>query len=69
MRNSLDMGIDNTGQLAIYDDLLPSLYERVEDVVLNRRVDGTERLLALAEMYHGSQSEGEAPAQQAEWRG
>ncbi|MEN3261729.1 methionine synthase [Sodalis endosymbiont of Spalangia cameroni] len=69
IRNGLDMGIVNAGQLAIYDDLPPELRERVEDVVLNRRVDGTERLLALAETYRDSKGDGEAPAQQAEWRG
>ncbi|WP_236851557.1 methionine synthase [Candidatus Sodalis pierantonius] len=69
IRNGLDMGIVNAGQLAIYDDLPQELRERVEEVVLNRRVDGTERLLALAETYRDSKGDGEAPAQQAEWRG
>nr|WP_243466113.1 hypothetical protein [Sodalis glossinidius] len=63
------MGIVNAGQLAIYDDLPPALRERVEDVVLNRRVYGTERLLALAEEYRDSKGDGETPPQQAEWRG
>lgn len=63
------MGIVNAGQLAIYDDLPPALRERVEDVVLNRRADGTERLLALAEEYRDSKGDGEATTQQAEWRG
>jgi 5-methyltetrahydrofolate--homocysteine methyltransferase len=53
----MDMGIVNAGQLAIYDDLDPELREACEDVVLNRREDGTERLLALAEKYKGSSSE------------
>lgn len=69
IRHGLDMGIVNAGQLAIYDDLPPALRERVEDVVLNRRADGTERLLALAEEYRDSKGDGEATAQQAEWRG
>src|SRR5205085_10813238 len=44
----MDMGIVNPGQLAIYDDIEPGLRERVEDVVLARRKDGTERLLELS---------------------
>ncbi|HLN07548.1 MAG TPA: methionine synthase, partial [Xanthobacteraceae bacterium] len=49
----LDMGIVNAGQLAVYDDLDPGLREACEDVVLNRRSDATERLLALADRYRG----------------
>ena len=49
----LDMGIVNAGQLAIYDDLPAELRERVEDVVLNRRPDATERLLEIADRYRG----------------
>ena len=49
----LDMGIVNAGQLAIYDDLPAELRERVEDVVLNRRDDATERLLEIADKYRG----------------
>ncbi|MBT3505998.1 MAG: methionine synthase [Piscirickettsiaceae bacterium] len=49
----MDMGIVNAGQLAIYDDLSDELRERVEDVVLNRRDDATERLLDIAERYRG----------------
>ena len=45
----MDMGIVNAGQMAVYDDLDPELREACEDVVLNRRPDATERLLALAE--------------------
>ena len=44
----LDMAIVNAGVLPIYDDIEPELRERVEDVVLNRRPDATERLLELA---------------------
>jgi len=47
----MDMGIVNAGQLAIYDDLEPELRERVEDVVLNRRADATERLMEIAEKH------------------
>src|ERR1700709_1804243 len=44
----MDMGIVNAGQLGVYQDLDPELRERVEDVVLNRREDGTDRLLEIA---------------------
>jgi len=47
----MDMGIVNAGQLAVYDDLPAELRDAVEDVVLNRRPDGTERLLAIADRY------------------
>ncbi len=50
----LTMGIVNAGQLAVYDALDEELRETVEDVVLNRRDDSTERLLELAEKYRGS---------------
>ena len=45
----LDMGIVNAGQLAVYEEIPPDLRERVEDLLLNRRPDATERLVALAE--------------------
>lgn len=69
IRNGMDMGIVNAGQLAIYDDLPAELRDAVEDVVLNRRADGTERLLELAEKYRGNKGGGEADKVQAEWRG
>ena len=50
----LNMGIVNAGQLAIYADLDPELRERIEDVILNRRPDGTERLLEIAERFRGT---------------
>ena len=53
IKAGLDMGIVNAGQLAIYDDLPEELRERVEDVILNRRDDATERLLDIAEKYRG----------------
>jgi 5-methyltetrahydrofolate--homocysteine methyltransferase len=49
----MDMGIVNAGQLAIYSDIPAELLERVEDVVLNRRPDATERLLAIADTVRG----------------
>jgi len=53
IKAGMDMGIVNAGQLAIYDDLSDELREHVEDVVLNRRQDATERLLDIAEKYRG----------------
>ncbi len=67
IRNGMDMGIVNAGQLAIYDDLPSELKDAVEDVILNRRDDSTERLLELAEKYRSTGSE-EQQIQQAEWR-
>jgi 5-methyltetrahydrofolate--homocysteine methyltransferase len=52
----MDMGIVNAGALPVYDDIEPELRELCEDVVLNRRPDGTERLLAMAERYKGGAS-------------
>ena len=48
VKAGMDMGIVNAGQLAVYDDLEPELRELVEDLVLNRRADATERLLDYA---------------------
>jgi 5-methyltetrahydrofolate--homocysteine methyltransferase len=53
IRAGLGMGIVNAGQLAIYEDIPLDLRERVEDLVLNRRPDATERLLAVADQYAG----------------
>ncbi|GAB4350501.1 MAG: methionine synthase [Immundisolibacter sp.] len=63
----MDMGIVNAGQLGVYDDIDPELRERVEDVVLNRRPDGTERLLEIAEQYRGTGGAGR-PKQDLAWR-
>ncbi|MDP6229857.1 MAG: methionine synthase [Candidatus Marinimicrobia bacterium] len=49
----MDMGIVNAGQLTVYDDIAPDLKERVEDVLFNRREDGTERLVEIADEYRG----------------
>jgi 5-methyltetrahydrofolate--homocysteine methyltransferase len=62
----MDMGIVNPGALGIYDDIAPELRERVEDVVLNRRDDATERLVTLAERFRDSDPAAEKAA--AEWR-
>jgi 5-methyltetrahydrofolate--homocysteine methyltransferase len=56
IRAGLTMGIVNAGQLAIYEDIPEDLRERVEDVILARRADATERLLETAERYRGDAS-------------
>ena len=66
IRAGMDMGIVNAGALPIYDDLEPELRERVEDVVLNRRKDATERLLEIAERYKSRK--GEAVVENLAWR-
>ncbi len=53
IRAGLTMGIVNAGQLAIYEDIPAELRERVEDVILARRADATERLLETAEQFKG----------------
>jgi 5-methyltetrahydrofolate--homocysteine methyltransferase len=63
----MDMGIVNAGQLAVYETIDSELREACEDVVLNRREDGTERLLVLAERYRGGAGR-EAKAQDLSWR-
>ncbi|WP_116644679.1 methionine synthase [Salinivibrio sp. HTSP] len=66
IKNGMDMGIVNAGQLAIYDDLSESLRLAVEDVVLNKDDGATERLLDIADSYRDS-GESEV-AETAEWR-
>ncbi|MDR6840851.1 methionine synthase [Pseudoxanthomonas sacheonensis] len=66
IKAGMDMGIVNAGGMPIYDDLEPDLRERVEDVVLNRRKDSTERLLEIAERYRGKK--GEVQVENLAWR-
>ncbi|WP_413505932.1 methionine synthase [Photobacterium phosphoreum] len=66
-KNGMDMGIVNAGQLAIYDDLSDELRNAVEDVVLNRRDDSTDRLLDIAANYRDSGAVEEDRTLQ-EWR-
>ena len=54
IKAGMDMGIVNAGQMAVYDDLDPELRAACEDVVLNRRPDAAERLLALADKFRGA---------------
>ncbi|CAG9185185.1 methionine synthase [Cupriavidus pinatubonensis] len=62
----MDMGIVNAGQLGVYDQLDPELRERVEDVVLNRRDDATDRLLEIADKFKGG---GAKKEENLAWRG
>ena len=64
IRGGMDMGIVNAGQLGIYEDIDPDLRERIEDVVLARRADATERLLAAADSAKGEV----ASRREDEWR-
>jgi 5-methyltetrahydrofolate--homocysteine methyltransferase len=66
IKAGMDMGIVNAGALMIYDDVPAPLRERVEDVVLNRRPDATERLLEIAEQYKAKK--GEAVVENLAWR-
>ncbi len=63
----LDMGIVNAGQLALYDDIPQELRNAVEDVILNRGTDATERLIDLAPKYKGDGSATEKK-EDLEWR-
>ncbi|MGE0830870.1 MAG: methionine synthase, partial [Hyphomonadaceae bacterium] len=67
IRAGMDMGIVNAGALALYDDVEPELRERVEDVLLNRRDDATERLLEHAETVKGGAKKKDA-AKDLSWR-
>jgi len=65
IKAGLDMAIVNAGQLAVYEQLEPDLREACEDLVLNRRPDATERMLALAARYSGTSEKKE---DELEWR-
>lgn len=65
IKNGMDMGIVNPTMLAVYDDIPKDLLERVEDVLLNRREDSTERLLEFAETVKGTVKKKD---QDDEWR-
>ncbi len=65
VKAGLDMGIVNAGQLAVYEEIPKDLLELVEDVLLNRRPDATERLVSFAETV---KQKGKAAVQDDEWR-
>ena len=67
IKEGLDMGIVNAGMLQIYQDIEPELLEHVEDIVLNRRPDATERMIELAEKVK-NQNSGEKEEKIDEWR-
>lgn len=66
VKAGMNMGIVNPGQLVIYDEIEPDLKELVEDVVLNRRDDSTDRLLEAAEKFRGKG--GQAKEEDLAWR-
>ena len=68
IRAGMDMGIVNAGQLAVYEEIPKDLLERVEDVLLDRRPDATERLVELAERYKRKGAGTTVEAESA-WRG
>ncbi|WP_341684825.1 methionine synthase [Limnohabitans sp.] len=61
----MDMGIVNAGMVGVYDELEPTLRERVEDVVLNRRADAGERLVEIADSAKGAAKD---DSKKLEWR-
>src|SRR5206468_4016593 len=65
IRAGLDLGIVNAGQLAVYEEIEPELRERVEDVLLNRREDATERLVEFAERV---KAKDKTPIKDEAWR-
>ena len=66
IRAGMDMGIVNAGAMPLYDDIDADLRKRVEDIVLNRRPDATERLLEIADRYKGKK--GEKQVEDIAWR-
>ena len=67
IKAGMTMGIVNAGQLAVYEDIPLELRSRVEDVILNRRPDATERLLEIAAKFAGEG--GKAKVEDLSWRG
>ncbi len=65
VRAGMDMGIVNAGQLAVYEEIPKDLLELVEDVLLNRRPDATERLVSFAESV---KQQGKSAVQEGAWR-
>jgi 5-methyltetrahydrofolate--homocysteine methyltransferase len=67
IRNGMDMGIVNAGQLAVYETIEAGLREACEDVILNRRTDSTDRMLEIAERFKG-QGGGGGKVKDMSWR-
>jgi 5-methyltetrahydrofolate--homocysteine methyltransferase len=68
VKAGMDMGIVNAGQLAVYEDIPIELRERIEDVLLNRRPDATERLLEVAAQLKGEGGSSNNNAPDLSWR-
>ncbi|MDD2841155.1 MAG: methionine synthase [Tolumonas sp.] len=68
IKNGMDMGIVNAGQLAIYEDIPAELKEKVEAVVLNTHPGATEELLTIAEKYRGGAAQQAIDPREQEWR-
>jgi 5-methyltetrahydrofolate--homocysteine methyltransferase len=68
IKAGMDMGIVNAGQVGIYDELDPELRERVEDVVLNRRPDATERLTEIAGKFSKNGAQDKDDGSKLAWR-
>ncbi|MFN3941032.1 MAG: methionine synthase [Flavobacterium sp.] len=68
IQNGMTMGIVNPEMLEVYDEIDPVLLEHVEDVLLNRREDATERLLELAESFKGNLTPNPSLKERGEWR-
>jgi len=66
IKAGMDMGIVNAGQLGVYENIDPELRELCDDVVLNKRPDATERLLAIAERFR--EQAGKSEAKNEAWR-
>jgi 5-methyltetrahydrofolate--homocysteine methyltransferase len=66
IKAGLDMGIVNAGMLSVYENIEPELRDRIEDVILNRRKDATERLLTFADRFKGQK--GAADKEDLSWR-
>ena len=67
IQGGMDMGIVNPALLEVYDEIEPNLLKYAEDVVLNRRKDATERMLALAEKVEGKKADAVAAAEWRSW--
>lgn len=68
IRNGLDMGIVNAGMISVYDDIQPELKKLLEDVVLNRTDDGTEKLLEYSKTIKTQNSKADANTTKNDWR-
>jgi 5-methyltetrahydrofolate--homocysteine methyltransferase len=68
IKAGMDMGIVNAGMITLYDDISKDLLEHIEDVILNRREDATDRLLHFAETVKGDGQQQSGPDDRLKWR-